>query len=441
MAEDWTNAMQAYSYDVIDEGPDQVVAGTRLAGCNTIVLMVSANEGQLPAATPHNPHRQSFWGEAYFRPTTARYPERLIPAVSGAPQSDADVALPALQKVAEAADILTVPWMQILRTPVGADQRNSTVNALGEVVSDWLCPNGPDTLDFTGALCVDCVERFRSPALFIDKIRFPSHGGGGPRSIVDAMTCFCDGCFDRAKAERVDLEKARHTLLGWLDTLKNDPTAAVGMLSDLASSAIRGVRAAIEAPEIVDLLRFRHRTVTRLVQRVRAAIPGHTVLWLDTWQPTEAWILGQDLHELAAYATWIKPFFYHQIVTWSVPGLIRSISSDTLQQQTLYESYLNLLGYEGPSDFPTFAKQGLSAASITSEMARAKALLGGRANLAAGVGIWACGPDIVREALTRAAAAKPNGVWMHCFSWATMDEIAAAGDWLRQHDRASLPRN
>jgi hypothetical protein len=70
-------------------------------------------------------------------------------------------------------------------------------------------------------------------------------------------------------------------------------------------------------------------------------------------------------------------------------------------------------------------------------MALAKGMLGGRSRLAAGVGIWDSGPDGVRETLAHAAAAEPDGVWMHCYAWATMDELEAAGEWLREHGRTA----
>jgi hypothetical protein len=438
-SEQWTNALQAFTYDVVEEGPDQVVAGTLMAGANTILLQVSANE-IAPGPTPHNPHRSVNWGECFFPPTVARYPKGLVPSTSDAPQSDAGAAFGPLRAIAEPAGVLVVPWMQILRTPEGADDRNRTVNVRGEIVGEWLCPNGPETLDYAAALTADCVERFQASALFIDKIRFPSLGSGAPRSIDDAMACFCDGCFDRAKREGVDLEGARRVFIDWLGLLENEPAAVAQIAADLASSAIRGVSAATDRPEILNLLRFRHRTITRLVERVRASIPQTAELWLDTWSPTEGWLLGQDLRELAEHATWVKPFFYHQIATWSIPGVIRSISSDARIQQVLYESYLKFLGYVGPSDFETFSEKGLLAGSITTEMARAKTMLAGHAKLGAGVGLWDCGPEGVREALARAAAAEPNGVWMLCYSWATMDELAAAGDWLREHGKVAPPR-
>ncbi len=437
-ATDWTNTLQAFSFDVIEEGAENVAAGARLAGCNTIVLMVSENE-IAPVKLPHNPHRQDNWGEAYFRPTPGRYPRGLVPSVSGEPQSDADAAFPALRKAADEVGVRIVPWMQIMRTPAGAHERNRTRNVKGEIVGEWLCPNGPDTLDFAGALCADCAERFEAPALYIDRIRFPSLGTGGKGSIEEALACFCDGCFDVARQEGVDLEGARRVLLDWLGLIEREPAAAGELAREVAGAAIRGVRAASEQGKVIDLLRFRHRTIERLVARCRQSIPAATELWLDTWQPTEGWLLGQDLQALSHYAAWVKPFFYHQIVTWTVPGVIQSLSDDADVRQTWYEAYLRFLGYEGPRDFPTFAQFGLSPRSITTEMLQAKTLLGGRARLAAGVGIWVCGPEGVRVALEHAAAAKPDGVWMHSYSWATMEELAAAGDWLREHDLASAP--
>lgn len=432
----WTNALQVFTYDVIEEGPDQVLSGTKLAGANTIVLLVSSDEHS-PIATPHNPRRSTNWGRSCFPPTTSRYPAALIPEVSDEPESNGRAAYHALRAVAEPGGVRLAPWMQLLWRPAGADNRNRTVNVRGEFVREWLCPNGPDTLAYAAALSRDCVEQFQASALFIDMIRFPQFGTGAPGSVADACTCFCDGCFDRARSEGVDLEKTRHLLLGWLDLLEKEPSAAAEFAFDAASSVVMGVRAASDRPAFLDWLKFRHRTITRLVERIRGSIPDKTELWLDTWPATGAWLLGQDLQELAPYATWVKTFFYPQLNLVRGRGLIQSWSADTRTRQVFYEAYLKLLGRKGPPEFEQYATRGMYPGTITSEMALAKGMLGGRSRLAAGVGIWDSGPDGVRETLAHAAAAEPDGVWMHCYAWATMDELEAAGEWLREHGRTA----
>jgi hypothetical protein len=435
----WTNGLQVYSYDVIDEGAEAVIRGVKLAGANTVVLMVNANE-VAPIATPHNPARQVNWGESFVPHTLERYPSALQPSRSDAPQSDGRAAYQALYAEGQREGVLVVPWTQILRTPIGADDRNRCVDVRGQTVGEWLCPNGPDTLNYVAALALDCVEQLDAPALFLDRIRFPALGGTVPEGLYEALACFCDGCCDQARAEGLDLEHVRTVLLRRVEWILHEPTATGAAATQTFSSVMGGIRALAAEPDLLQFLRFRQRSVRRLVSRVRNTLPARTELWLDVWQPTEAWLLGQDLEQLAPFASWVKPFFYHQIVTWSIPKLIKGITADPSERLALYKAYLNLFGYSGPDDFDVFADRGLLPSSITSEMRLAKKMLGNHARLAAGVGIWDVGVDGVRDALESAAKAEPDGIWMHCYGWATMDELAAAGEWLREHGMASGPR-
>jgi hypothetical protein len=41
------------------------------------------------------------------------------------------------------------------------------------------------------------------------------------------------------------------------------------------------------------------------------------------------------------------------------------------------------------------------------------------------------GREGVEEALAHAKKAAPDGVILHCYGWATLEEITAAGDWIR----------
>jgi hypothetical protein len=428
----WTNALQAYACDVIDEGPDRVVAGATLAAADTVLLLVSARE-TAGEATPHNPNRKTHWGEAFFPPARSRYPEGLVPSMSDSPESDGKAAFQALQAAAGPAGVHVVPFVHLLTAPRGTGSRNRTINVRGEFVGESLCPNGPESVAYAAALTGDCVEQFQASAVYIDVIRFTLPWGG----IRNACACFCDGCFDRARTEGLDLEQIRLLLLGWVDRFEQDPAAAAAAALDAVSSAVGGIRGVTERPVLLDWLRFRHRTITRLIERIRGSIPDGTELWLDTWAPTPAWLLGQDLQALAPLAAWIKPTLYHQRAAQQVGGLIRSLSDDARTRQMLYEAYLGLLGFQGPGEFDRFAERGLYPPSVTAEMALAKTMLRGRSKLAAGVGIWGIGPAGVREILAHAAAAEPDGIWMHNYAWATMDELAAAGKWLREHGRSA----
>ncbi len=52
-------------------------------------------------------------------------------------------------------------------------------------------------------------------------------------------------------------------------------------------------------------------------------------------------------------------------------------------------------------------------------------MLAGHSKMLAGLQIWHVGEDGVRSALEHALMAEPDGVVLHCYGWATSDEISA----------------
>jgi hypothetical protein len=109
------------------------------------------------------------------------------------------------------------------------------------------------------------------------------------------------------------------------------------------------------------------------------------------------------------------------------------MSSDAVTQQILYEGFLEFFGFIGPEQYGDFLAEGLPPRFITDETRFLIEMLDGRSRSAAGLQIWQMGRDGVEEALTHAREARPDGVILHCYGWATMEEIAAAGDWIRSH--------
>jgi hypothetical protein len=190
-------------------------------------------------------------------------------------------------------------------------------------------------------------------------------------------------------------------------------------------------------PEVLDWLEFRHRAIDRLVAAVARRIAGKTEIWLDVWPPSYGWVLGQDLARLARYGPWTKPFTYHR---WGggadMPRILGELSDDPAVQQRLYEIFLGFFGFAGPSQFGEFKQRGLDPTWVTTETELAGKLLKGRSKLASGLQLWQMVEKGAREALDHALVAKPDGVFFHCFGWATNEEFRAAGDWLREHDLA-----
>jgi hypothetical protein len=299
-------------------------------------------------------------------------------------------------------------------------------------VPGWLCPSRPETVAYVRALIRDFAHRSGCRSIFIDRMRFPEWGPAGP---IGFFSCFCDSCLARAKSEGFDIEAARRALLELVDALEHDPEGAAERAAATFASGAATLRSTVAHGEIADWLRFRHRIVEDLVREARDEASSHEVeLWLDIWPPSYGWLFGQDLGRLAEYGSWVKPFTYHR---WGggadIAGLIAEVSDEDSVQESLYRAYAAFFRFPGPDRFAEFRKVGLAPGFITSETALAGEMLDGRGHLAAGLQLWGSGKEELHTALEHAWAASPEGVFFHCYGWASFDEMRIAGEWITQH--------
>lgn len=439
--------MQLNLYDVPDEGAGTVVENSALAHASVLLPAVTFYRetkseqtavGPSAGALPHNPVRDHHEadGGVYFKATPERYPAALVPPESRTPGVDGEAAMQSLRQATASRGTSIVPWVTLLHIHRVCEQapESCMVNAEGETVRTWLCPSRPETLAFVEGLLLDVVEKFDPPAVFLDRFRFPEWGPGG---LPDAMTCFCSSCERLARSSGVDIDGAREAMLRILRALEQDPEAFASAFWDLSSTPVLGMRRAVMAKSLIAWARFRTEIVERLVADAHRVLEAKNVAtWLDLWSPSYAWIFGQDLARLAAYADWVKPFTYFRLGGGAhIATLIRGVTPDDDARQALYEAYLGAFGFSGPARLDDFAQQGLDPSFVTSESRLARRLLSGRAKLAAGLQLWGHGPADVRRGLEHAAEAQCDGVIFHCHGWATLEELAAAGVWFDANPR------
>jgi hypothetical protein len=442
--QDWMVGLQAYAYDVNEEGAAAVVEGARRVAANVIFVGLSYSDTittRDPERAPRlvrNRLRERHAEEAYVAPGSDLYPTALTPPVAADPALDGAKAFEDLREAASGHGIAVVPWILGLsqRVAMLAPER-AVVNARGDTVPGWLCPNQVGVAEFLAALVDDLVTRFGPPAVFLDGTRFPEPR---PGRIADGAGCFCDRCVYAASAAGLSLEPARTTLLRMLDSLEADPATAARIFTREASSAFRTWRSASRNVALLDWLEFRQRSIERMVRIAEAVARGRSEIWLDVWPPTYGWLLGQDLERLARYSPWTRPFTYHR---WGggadLPGLFGSLSQEPSVQQALYHAFLQFFGFPGPPSFGEFRERGLDPAFITQETEFLAHLLGDRSHPVAGIQIWQVGEAGVHEALQAAANARPRGIILHCYGWATDAEMHAAGSWLRSRGLEGRP--
>jgi hypothetical protein len=434
---EWLIGLQTYAYDVNDEGADAVVNAALQVGANVIFVAVSYLDHITPTkkdrapALQHNPHRQKHGIEAYIHPTPDHYPQGLVPPVGDDPGFDGDAAYASLKQAAEPHGINVIPWVLFLSQRVAEyATKNQVVNASGDTVKGWLCPSRTDTIQFVQGLVEDIIERYHSPAIFIDGVRFPEPGSHG---LIDFCSCFCDACYEEAKDQGIDLEIARRSLIRQVEALTKNPLSFAQKALVNLSSGFRMLHKVATQASILDWLRFRHSMIERLIAAIKQTAEDRTELWLDVWPPSYGWLLGQDLSSMARYAKMTRPFTYHRLGGGAdMPGLIGSISTDHDTQQTLYRLFQTFFNFPGPPTFKEFLARGLDPEFITIESILTKEMIAGHSKFLAGLQIWHVGEDGVRSALDHARMAEPDGVVLHCFGWATSDEMSAAGRWFKE---------
>jgi hypothetical protein len=433
---EWLIGLQTYAYDVNDEGADAVVNAALQIGANVIFVAVSyldhitTTKKDRAPALQHNSHRKKHGIEAYVHPTPDRYPQGLVPPVGDDPGLDGDAAYESLKQAAEPYGINVIPWALFLSQRVAEYTPDAqVVNATGDFVKGWLCPSRPDTIQFVQGLVEEIIERYHPPAIFIDGVRFPEPGSHG---LIDFCSCFCDACYDEAKARGIDLEIARRFLIRHVEALKKNPMAFAEKASANLSSGFGMLHKIATQSSILDWLRFRHSMIERLIATIKQTANGRTELWLDVWPPSYGWLLGQDLTLMAPYAQVTRPFTYHRLGGGAdMPGLIGSISPNHDIQQALYRLFQAFFNFPGPPTFEEFLERGLDPEFITVESVLTKEMLAGHSKMLSGLQIWHVGKDGVRSALEHALKAEPSGVVLHCYGWATSDEISAAGQWFK----------
>ncbi len=435
-SKDWLVGLQVYAYDVNEEGARAIVDAALEIGANTIFVAISyldritSTEEDRSPRLFRNPVRKHHGVEAYIHPTFDRYPTKLIPPVGDDPGLDGDQAYQSLRQAAEPFGITVIPWILFLHQKI-AEQAPETqvVNAAGKHIPGWLCPSRAETHQFVKAIVEDIIERHHPPAIFIDGVRYPEPN---PSNLMNYCTCFCEACFSEASARGIDLEPIRLSLFDQVNGLTNNAPYFIEESLTNLSSGFRVLRTSATQSGFLDWFRFRHAMIERVIASIKQATQGRTELWLDVWPPTYGWLLGQDLSMLAPYSYATRPFTYHQIGGGAdIPGLIRSIVRDPASQQSLYQIFRGFFNFPGPASFEEFLSRGLDPKFITVESVFAKQLLSGHSKMLAGLQIWHVGVDGVRSALEHALLAKPDGVVLHCYGWATSDEIRAAGDWIK----------
>lgn len=308
-------SLYAYPWDIAEIDENDFAGFVKGLGLNTVTMAASYHAGKF--VRPHGRNGRVFFpedGRAFFRARPERYgaiqplPAKLV--------AEDDV----LERLVRRTDLKVEAWTVLLHnTPLGQQNPDAVVrNAFGDSYWYSLCPANPAVADYAVALCGDIAEGYPVSGLVVETPGWLAYRHGyhheamfmepNPGLEAGLALCFCPHCMRGALAEGVDMPALRKRVASHVDLLlgaRQETPAAVGagwLLHDIATDT-----------ELAALIRWRMTTVTRLVERIRAALPSATTLHVipSVQQPVSAcWIEGSDISALATAAGGIEPCLY-----------------------------------------------------------------------------------------------------------------------------------
>jgi hypothetical protein len=408
-----------HPHDILDEGTDAILR--RIDGlADTDLLFVEVNtifeRNPYPTGVlPHNPVHDVVLGtgtlHARLPASTTRIFQRVDPSVLA--------GVDPLRTVVEATldtRFKVVPWVNVLNGDfLGAALENAVVDHRGDPIDHWLCPNAADV----SAMWVETLSAIQTTyglsTFLIDRIRYPDWAGVrvNPRGL---LTCFCRHCrlaMDRDGIDAGAVTRQLDRVIGQVKRGEFDG-AADGLRHD---------------PVLRDWHSFRQRSVTALIQRLRAGTEGHAIeLWLDLWPPAYSWILGQDYTALTRVSRVLKHFPYHKLGGGAdVQGLITHIARDETSRELAFDAFKRLFSLPFALTYAQFSARGFPIEFVRQQNDRVRQLSLPGTVVYSGIQMWNVSPAELLDAIEAADTSACDDIIYYCYGWAGDALFDAAG--------------
>lgn len=382
------------------------------AEINTIFERNPYPSGRLP----HNPVHDVVMGTGTLHARLPRPASRVFQRVDDSIASGAD-PLRAIADAVAGTRHRVVPWANILNGDFGgAVAGNAVVDFRGDVVEQWLCPNGPDVTTMWREMLWAIRDVYGLSTFLIDRIRYPDWAGSAvsPRGL---FTCFCPHC-----------ERGLHECGIEPGAVKTRLVDLVQQVNDAQFDAV--VDALLGDPLLQAWQAFRQRSVTALVERMQStadAGDGHLTLWLDLWPPAYSWLLGQDYASLTRLAPALKHFPYHKLGGGAdVQGLIDHLAHDDRSRERAFGAFKRLFSLPFDLTYRQFVDAGFPIAFVRQQNDRVRQLVRDGTVIYSGIQMWNLEPGELIEAMAAADASACDDIIYYCYGWAEQDLIDAA---------------
>lgn len=415
------SGIQLHPHDIIDEGMPQIMQYIRklqdikyiFPEVNTIFERNPVPVGVLP----RNPVHEVVYGNGTLHAILPSYMDLGLDQRRHPDLFEDHDPLMIIKEALKEESYEVIPWINILNGHFeGYKLANNLVTDYdGQVVPHWLCPNGPDVIDFWEKAFLDLHQRYGYTTYMIDRIRYPDWAGEeiNPKGL---LTCFCPHCQEKMQHQGLNVSAIKEALQTWVSMLQDKRF-------DEAVSYVQ------QNNTIQAWIAFRQKSVSefveRLIERVRKENPEFT-LWLDLWPPAYGWMLGQDYGTLTKLSPALKHFPYHKLGGGAdVQGLIQYLAEGPQEQEEAFRAFKQFFNLPYDLSYEAFKEEGFPIQFVADQNNTVRARSAKNTRIFSGIQMWNLSPENLIEAVKAGEQSAADDLLYYCYGWAT-DELFGA---------------
>lgn len=315
-----------------------------------------------------------------------------------------------------------IPWVNVLNGDFSGDfEKNQVINYKGEKVEHWLCPNGPDVIQFWNKVLASIKDKYNYDTFLIDRIRYPDWAG----SKIDPsqlFTCFCDNCVAKMHRKNIDIVQLKERISFYVNSLNN--------------KNYRVFATEFTEDEIIkQWTEFKKESISELVKKLTIQNPTLN-LWLDLWSPKYSWLLGQDYSELTKYSNTLKHFPYHKLGGGAdVQGLIEYYAHNEEEQEDMFTAFLSVFNMPYKITYKEFKKEGYPIQFVKDMNENVRSQSQSGTYIFSGIQMWNLQPDELIKAVEAAKDSSANSLIYYCYGWAGLDLISKVSNFNAQQGK------
>jgi hypothetical protein len=205
------------------------------------------------------------------------------------------------------------------------------------------CPANPEVVRYGEAMARAFVRSWRPLDAFgLNHLEYPLWPQAG---LQEVLACFCEACSALAAADGLDLDRVRHQVGAFFESLGGHGAAANRTLS--AASVLAFL---IQRPELARWLRLRQEAVSTYAERIVAALRDASAeagtqirIGLEFQLPVLAPLVGTDFSRLAPLFDWMTPKFPDYLGGSVVPLIAAELEAEAGRRADLRQRLRDFL--------------------------------------------------------------------------------------------------